>query len=151
MVCKKCQLLITVGENGLRIQRWEGCEGLEFVVFLGFKFHISFFFSPLSKQVSQLRGNLFKILISHYLYFFFFVICVPSLPSERVQILLQCISKCWEMVLFLAKYVVLGSARPHECFKAADAGFPPSHRKACRSFSSTTFLPSPGGSEAAKP
>lgn len=53
-------------------------------------------------------------------------------------------------VLFLAKYIVLGSARPHECFKAADAVFPPSHKKNVI-LSLPQHVSCPQGAQAAKP
>ena len=87
---------------------------------------------------------MFLIFISLYLCFFLSVISFPSLPSERIQTLPQFINKCWEIaMLFFAKYIFIGSARPRVCSKIADTGFPLSHRRVCHSFSSTECLLSP--------
>ena len=92
------------------------------------------------------------IFISLCLCFSLSVISFPSLPSERIQALPQCINKCWETaLLFFTKYIFLGSARPRVCSKAADTGFPLSHKKACHSFPSTECLLSPRHSAAANP
>lgn len=124
-----------------------------------FAFWVSFShfipFSPFwANRISYFRASLFKLpLTPQYLYFSLSDICfLFVIPSDRIQTLPQCINKCWEIaMLFFAKYIFSGSPRPHVCFKDVDAGFPPSHRKVCHSFSSTAWLLSPGGSVAAKP
>lgn len=93
------------------------------------------------------------IFISLYLCFFLSVISFPSLPSERIQTLPQCINKCWEIaMLFFAKYISIASARPRVCSKAADTGFPLSHKKKCviLSLPQSDFYP-PRHSVAANP
>ena len=64
---QKFQLLITLGENGLRTERWEGGERLEFIFLSGFICRFHSFFPLWGKQVSHFRAKLFKC--------FYFYLC----------------------------------------------------------------------------
>lgn len=113
--------------------------------------HFSLFEANRFPTSGQNCLNVF-IFIYLYLCFFLSVISFPSLPSERIQTLPQCINKCWEIaMLFFAKYIFIGSAWPRVCSKIADTGFPLSHRRVCHSFSSTECLLSPRHSGTANP